>query len=99
MGKGDKNSNEVVVGRFAPSPTGISHAGNIYAYLITWLIAKSQNGEIVCRIEDLDSARSKQEYAESFLSMIEDLGLAIDKRPFYQTENKHAYEQAFEKHN
>lgn len=89
------NQNKVVVGRFAPSPTGISHAGNIFAYLITWLIAKSRNGEVVCRIEDLDSSRSRQEYAESFLSMLDELGLTYDKGPFYQSNNEKAYEKAF----
>ena len=43
-----------VVGRFAPSPTGRMHAGNIYAALIAWLVAKSQGGHMVLRIEDLD---------------------------------------------
>lgn len=95
MDKDDKNLNKVVVGRFAPSPTGVSHAGNIYAYLIAWLIANSQNGEIVCRIEDLDSSRSKQEYTESFLSMLDELGLTYDRGPFYQSNNKDSYEKAF----
>ena len=49
---------EKVIGRFAPSPTGRMHAGNIYAALAAWLVAKCQGGEIVLRIEDLDRERS-----------------------------------------
>ncbi|MEF9925625.1 MAG: glutamate--tRNA ligase family protein, partial [Raoultibacter sp.] len=54
-----------VVGRFAPSPTGRLHAGNIFAALCAWLIAKSQDGEVVLRIEDLDAQRSKPAYASA----------------------------------
>ena len=51
-----------VVGRFAPSPTGRMHAGNIYAALIAWLVAKSQGGRMVLRIEDLDRDSSDCDY-------------------------------------
>lgn len=44
-----------VVGRFAPSPTGRMHAGNVFAALAAWLVAKSQGGKVVLRIEDLDA--------------------------------------------
>lgn len=80
-----------VVARFAPSPTGISHAGNIFTYLLTWLIAKSEGGKVVCRIEDLDSSRSKKGFADAFLRMIDETGLDFDDGPFYQSSRKEAY--------
>ena len=51
-------------GRFAPSPTGRMHLGNVYAALLSWLSAKSKGGEWLLRIEDIDPGRSKQEYAD-----------------------------------
>lgn len=92
---GDRISDGHIIARFAPSPTGISHAGNIYAYLLTWLIAKSQSGEIVCRIEDLDGARSRPEYIDSFLTMLQELGLTFDRGPYFQSDNKVSYKKVF----
>ena len=65
-----------VVGRFAPSPTGRMHAGNIYAALIAWLVAKSQGGHMVLRIEDLDRERSKSVYIDQIQRDFETLGLS-----------------------
>ena len=68
-----------VRGRFAPSPSGRMHLGNIYTAVMSWLSVKSRGGEWVLRIEDLDPQRSKREYA----LMIEDdlhwLGLDWDE--------------------
>lgn len=50
-------------GRFAPSPTGRMHLGNVYSALLSWLSVRSQGGEWVLRIEDLDPQRSRLEYA------------------------------------
>ena len=60
--------NNVVVGRFAPSPTGRMHAGNIFAALMSWLVVKSQGGRMVLRIEDLDRDRSRNEYADRIMA-------------------------------
>ena len=84
-----------VVGRFAPSPTGRMHAGNIYAALVAWLVAKSQGGEIVLRIEDLDRERSKPRYIDAVQRDFEMLGLTWDRGPFFQHDRDDAYEQAF----
>ena len=85
-------------GRFAPSPTGRMHAGNIYAYLCSWLITKSQQGSIVLRIEDLDIERSKAQYCDQIQKDFELLGLTWDEGPYYQNceSRQSAYRDAFE---
>ena len=86
---------EKVIGRFAPSPTGRMHAGNIYAALVAWLIAKSQGGEIVLRIEDMDRERSKPEFIDAVQRDFEMLGLTWDHGPFFQHDRDEAYAAAF----
>lgn len=85
-----------VIGRFAPSPTGYLHAGNIFAYLMAWLYAKQRGGSIVLRIEDLDKDRSKPEYADAIMRDLESLGLIWDIGPIYQSHRDEAYEGVFE---
>ena len=89
--------NSTVIGRFAPSPTGRMHAGNIYAALMSWLIVKSRGGSIVLRIEDLDIERSRPEYADQVMRDFELLGLTWDRGPFYQQGRDDVYAEAFEK--
>lgn len=85
-----------VVGRFAPSPTGRMHAGNVFAALMSWLIAKSQDGRIVLRIEDLDVQRSRAAYADQVQRDFEFLGLTWDEGPYFQQGRNEAYRAAFE---
>lgn len=85
-----------VVGRFAPSPTGRMHAGNIFAALVAWLVAKSQGGEMVLRIEDLDRERSKSHFIEGVQRDFELLGLTWDRGPFFQSDRDDVYREAFE---
>lgn len=66
-------------GRFAPSPTGRMHLGNVYSALLSWLSAKSQGGQWVLRIEDLDPQRSRREYAEQCEEDLRWLGLTWDE--------------------
>lgn len=91
----EPEANRPVVGRFAPSPTGRMHAGNIYAALSAWLVAKSQGGTIVLRIEDLDRDRSKAEYINAVQRDFELLGLTWDQGPFFQHDRDEAYLEAF----
>ena len=84
-----------LVGRFAPSPTGRMHAGNIFAALMSWLIVKSRGGSIVLRIEDLDVERSKRSFAEHAMRDFEFLGLTWDEGPYYQQGREEAYEEAY----
>jgi len=87
----------MVVGRFAPSPTGRMHAGNVFAALVSWLIVKSRDGRMVLRIEDLDVDRSKATYIDQLQRDFELLGLTWDEGPFYQSNRNDAYEQAYAK--
>ena len=65
-----------VVGRFAPSPSGRLHLGNLFCFLLAWLSARRQGGRILLRIEDLDPARSKRAYSEQLQRDLAFLGLA-----------------------
>ena len=53
------------VGRFAPTPSGRMHLGNVFAALIAWLSVRSRDGEMVLRMEDLDTQRTSPAYAET----------------------------------
>ena len=94
------------VGRFAPSPSGRMHLGNIYTALLSWLSVRSRGGKWILRIEDLDPQRSKIEYAR----MIEDdllwLGLDWDEGgldckghngPYLQSLRHDFYEEALDR--
>jgi len=67
------------VGRFAPSPTGRMHLGNIYSALLSWLSVKQKGGEWVLRIEDLDPQRSRMAYALQAEDDLRWLGLEWDR--------------------
>ena len=85
-----------VVGRFAPSPTGRMHAGNVFAALVAWLVAKAQGGRIVLRIEDLDRERSKPQFIDAVQRDFELLGLTWDEGPYYQHDRDEAYRAAYQ---
>ena len=53
-----------VTGRFAPTPSGRMHLGNLFCSLLAWLAAKKEGGRVVLRIEDLDQLRTSPVYAE-----------------------------------
>ena len=86
----------MIKGRFAPSPTGRMHLGNVYAALLSWLSAKSKGGEWVLRIEDIDPGRSKQEFADRIMDDLEWLGLIWDGEVTYQSKRQDIYEHYFE---
>ena len=80
-----------VRGRFAPSPSGRMHLGNVTAALLSWLSARSQQGSWVLRIEDLDPQRSRRAYAEQILDDLRWLGLDWDETPLWQSERTAIY--------
>ena len=84
-------------GRFAPSPTGRMHLGNVFSALLSWLSIKAQGGDWVLRIEDIDPQRSHMEYADLIMSDLEWLGLTWDEGPFYQSERGEIYEAELQK--
>src|SRR5262245_47739874 len=81
-------------GRLAPSPTGAQHVGNARTYLIAWLSARSQGGEVLLRIEDIDSPRVKPGAAAQAIDDLRWLGLDWDGGPVVQTERLAIYESA-----
>jgi len=87
----------MVLGRFAPSPSGRMHLGNVFSALLAWLSARSKGGRIVLRVEDLDPARSRREYAEAILDDLRWLGLDWDLRAEDQSRRGAAYGAALEK--
>lgn len=82
----------MVKGRFAPSPTGRMHLGNVFAALLSWLSAKSQGGKWLLRIEDIDPQRSHREFAELIMDDLQWLGLKWDEGPYWQSERGDIYQ-------
>ncbi len=71
--------------RFAPSPTGQVHIGNIRAAIFNWLFARHEHGQFILRIEDTDLERSTPEAIQTLLEVMDWLGLDYDEEPLYQT--------------
>jgi glutamyl-tRNA synthetase len=67
------------VTRFAPSPTGYIHVGNLRTALMNWAIARKSGGTFILRLDDTDRDRSKQEYADAIMVDLEWLGLTWDR--------------------
>ena len=85
------------VGRFAPTPSGRMHLGNLYSALLAWLSVRSQGGEMVLRMEDLDTERTKIEYADQLRRDLEWLGLTWDRETEPQSHRTEAYLEVFSK--
>lgn len=79
--------------RFAPSPTGFIHLGNIRSALYPWAFARSQKGDFILRIEDTDLERSSQAAVDVILEGMAWLGLDHDEGPFYQMQRMDRYKQ------
>jgi len=77
--------------RFAPSPTGYLHLGNIRSALYPWAYARKHDGAFVLRIEDTDAERSTQEAVQAILDSMAWLGLDYDEGPIYQTQRMDRY--------
>jgi len=85
-----------IVTRFAPSPTGYLHIGNLRTALFNYLIARQQGGKFVLRLDDTDPERSKQEYIDAIKFDLEWLGLTWD-RVEQQSKRLDRYQDAAEK--
>ena len=77
-----------IIGRFAPSPTGLLHIGGARTALFAWLYSKSLEGDCLLRLEDTDSERSKQTYTDSIIESFKWMGIEFDQEPVYQSKNK-----------
>ena len=84
------------VGRFAPTPSGRMHLGNVFAALIAWLSVRSRDGEMVLRMEDLDTQRTSAEFAETLRQDLRWLGLSYDREQVPQSLRSEAYDGYFE---
>ncbi len=82
--------------RFAPSPTGRLHVGNIRTALHNWMLAKKSGGKFVLRIDDTDAARSKEEYVDAIRADLAWLGIEADSEE-RQSQRLDRYDAAFEK--
>ncbi len=86
-----------VVGRFAPTPSGRMHLGNVFALLIAWLSVRSRDGSFVLRMEDLDTQRTSMEYADILRQDLRWLGLDYDVETPPQSQRSAVYQRYFEK--
>ena len=84
-----KNVN--VIGRFAPSPTGPLHIGNLRTAVIAWLCSQQSDGELLLRFEDLDRANSKSEHEARQINELAQLGITFGSNVIRQSERFHLY--------
>jgi len=83
------------VGRFAPTPSGRMHLGNVFAGMIAWLSVKSRDGEMILRMEDLDTLRTSQELAQTLREDLTWLGLTWDRETEPQSRRSKVYDGYF----
>ena len=84
------------VGRFAPSPTGLLHAGSLVAALASWLDARAHGGQWLVRIEDVDTPRCVPGAAEQILQQLALCGLLADGPVLWQSQRGSTYQQALD---
>ena len=85
------------VGRFAPTPSGRMHLGNVFAAMVAWLSVRSRNGSLVLRMEDLDTQRTSEEFATVLREDLLWLGLDWDRETEPQSRRGGIYDRYFEK--
>ncbi len=83
------------VGRFAPTPSGRMHLGNVFAALIAWCSVRSRDGELVLRMEDLDTQRTSAEFAQTLREDLAWLGLDHDRETPPQSQRSQVYDRYF----
>ena len=85
-----------MTGRFAPTPSGYMHIGNASTALLAWLQIKNLGGEIVLRIEDIDSQRCKKKYTKSVFEDLLKMGLTWDNKPLFQSDRNQHYQSVLD---
>ena len=83
------------MGRFAPTPSGRMHLGNVFAALIAWLSVRSRGGKLILRMEDLDTLRTSAEFAETLRQDLLWLGLDWDWETAPQSQRSAVYDRYF----
>ena len=84
-------------GRFAPSPTGALHLGNLRTALLAWLFARRAGARFLVRMEDLDQGRVIAGSADQQLRDLRELGIDWDGEVVFQSNRHHAYEAAIDR--
>lgn len=100
-----KNKTNAPTGRFAPTPSGFLHLGNVFCSLLAWLYAKSRGGKIILRIEDLDTQRCPRANADALARDLAWLELFWDEgaysgagsEAYFQSQRSAIYEEYFNK--
>ena len=87
---------EVYTGRFAPSPTGLLHAGSLVAALASWLDARTHGGQWLVRIEDVDTPRCMPGADQAILQQLASCGLTPDIPVLWQSQRAHVYAAALQ---
>ena len=90
------NGKKTPVGRFAPTPSGRMHLGNVFAALLSWLSPKSRGGGWILRMEDLDTQRTRAEYAQLLRGDLRWLGLNWDEETLPQSQRSGVYDRYFD---
>ena len=85
------------VGRFAPTPSGRMHLGNVFAALIAWLSVRSRDGSLVLRMEDLDTQRTSSDFAQALREDLLWLGLTWDEETQPQSQRSDIYQEYFDR--
>lgn len=86
-----------MIGRFAPSPTGVLHLGNLRTALLAWLFARSGGSAFLVRVEDLDAGRVRPGFAEQQLADLAAIGLDWDGKVVWQSARTGVYAEALER--
>ena len=89
------NKTTLPVGRFAPTPSGRMHLGNVFAALLSYLSPKSKGGIWILRMEDLDTQRTKEEYAQLLREDLLWLGMQWDEETTPQSQRSETYDRYF----
>ncbi len=84
-----------LVSRIAPTPSGYLHIGNAINFIITWLYVKKFKGELILRIDDLDSSRVRDKYIDDIFFQLDWLGIDINKGPSGVEDFKKKYSQKY----
>jgi len=85
-----------VTGRFAPTPSGRLHLGNLLCCLLAYLSARSQGGRFLLRIEDLDVPRCPKRLSDQCIEDLRFLGFDWDEEPLYQSQRTEIYQKYFD---